>query len=162
MNSYAAKTTANRSQIMTNDRAKSRKASENTSKFTDNRSETAMLKKLQQLSDSSQNTTQLKALRTGPTSNVIQMIGEFVGVKKRHHMHVGTGVHHPHYRDGNGKTYNIGYQENYDKERMEEVIELIKGRTDEEGVQACIDWCKTECKKIITDAGGRANLRNGE
>ena len=43
---------------------------------------------------------------------------------------------------------------------MEMVIETIKGRAGEAGAQACIDWCKDECKAIITAAGGRAALKN--
>jgi hypothetical protein len=92
------------------------------------------------------------------TGNVVQMV--YIGDQARHHMHVGAGIHQPHYKNGNSDAsrINIGYQENYRKADMELVIETIKGRAGESGAQACIDWCKQECRNIITAAGGRAAL----
>jgi len=121
--------------------------------FADHRPQATMQKKMQEAADASSAVKQLRIVqRTANLSSftgskaVAQMI--FIGDARRHHMHVGAGIHQPHYKDGNGDRINIGANQNYTKAKMEEVIDHLKTQTDQAGAQDCLDWCLAECRRI--------------
>lgn len=92
------------------------------------------------------------------TSSKILQMERFIGERDRHHMHID--INQPHYKNGNSRRsrIDIGDNQNYRKYQMEMVIDAIKDRTTEPGVTDCINWCKTECRTIISNKGGRAGV----
>jgi|GEM_PF-3693946 len=121
--------------------------------FADHRPQATMQKKMQEAADASSAIKQLRSIPrmanlSSSTSSkaVAQMI--FIGEARRHHMHVGPGIHQPHYKDGNGDRINIGANQHYTKAKMEEVIDHLKTQTDQAGAQDCLDWCLAECRRI--------------
>ena len=87
--------------------------------------------------------------------------GRFVGEPGRHHLHVEDDVAQPHYKNGNDRSsrINLGTYQDYRKDALEEVIDLLRPRATEPGAAECITWCRAESRRIIREAGGRGALR---
>jgi hypothetical protein len=84
---------------------------------------------------------------------------QFIGSSGRHHMHID--IAQPHYKNGNSKAsrIDIGPDGAYKQEKLEEVMDAIKGRLGEPGAQECFDWCQAEARDIMearrTETGRR-------
>lgn len=83
-----------------------------------------------------------------PAGGVVQKKDKFIGDPSRHHMHIG--ISQPHYKNGNskGSRIEIGHYEEYSKEALEQVIDVVKTRRSESGAQDCYDWCLAEARSI--------------
>jgi hypothetical protein len=90
--------------------------------------------------------------RSSPAAAAIRVDGAIqrlmIGDASNHHLHVGGGVHQPHYKQGNsqGSRINFGHNQTYTLAGLEATIDVLRDRLDEEGAQDCYDWCLAEAR----------------
>ncbi len=91
-----------------------------------------------------------------PQAAVVQPL--MIGSAANHHLHVGPGVHQPHYKQGNNNAsrVNFGHNQTYTLPGLEATIDVLSTRLGEAGAQACYNWCLTEAQSQDRSARRRA------